>query len=200
MTFKALLRYIAASQHSWINRTMWFMTSGTSFDSHWSMFIAERAALVGMAFQTTRFIAAMPRRCGQRLWLKRSMRVMAIDTIHLPLLQFMGEGFGKLRAGLSVTTHALRVSIIGWLHGLGGGMNVVATKTSHFATTVTRADTPHLGSLILMAGKACRFPRLSSHLSWIAYISRVSRFSVFSRIAMARIAGLLHTSMAIFRE
>ena len=59
VTFQALLGDIATRQHSRIHRAVRLMTSRAGFRTNRRVFIAERPALVGMALQTTRLIAAV---------------------------------------------------------------------------------------------------------------------------------------------
>ena len=112
------------------------------------------------------------------------MWIVTINAIHLALLQFMSERFGELRASFCMTAHTLGISVFG-LGWLGGRMNIVATGASHFGAAMARGNTPHMGCLIFMTGKAGCFPCLSRHLSRISNFCKVGCFSMLGRIAVA---------------
>ena len=93
VAFQALCGYVAPGQHAWIDRAVGFVTGGAAFGSDWRMFKAERATLIGMALVAARFIGPIAGGRSHCFAVERSMRIMAIGAVQLPLQNFMGEGF-----------------------------------------------------------------------------------------------------------
>lgn len=94
-----------------VRRAVWIVTDLTPIDTNGGVFIGERSALIGVAFQTRFFIGqsvgnhsgtqtGSPRRG------RRSMRIVAVGAIHEAFVHAVLEGHRELRSNVLVTAIA----------------------------------------------------------------------------------------------
>jgi hypothetical protein len=101
MAFKTELTNRTSLQQLRICRTVRCVTSGTAFNLQGSMFVNERALLVGMATDA-RDIG--PDRQSGLFQLKSAVRIMTVTAVHRAFEYFMVEWLTELGLHLGVTT------------------------------------------------------------------------------------------------
>ena len=189
MTFETDEAHLRPGQQSWIRRAVWFMAARATFEAHRSMLEGEGAALVAVAFQAPGLVGGEQLRHG---WADGSVRIVAIDTGHCALGQFVMSRPLELRPYADMAALALLVDRHGRARDHSGrtvGVDLVASRAGDQVLEVAAQEPAGVSRLVEMAGEAEAVGFGCSEPGGIADVGGRGGFGMFLRGPMAGFAG-----------
>ena len=178
MALEANESYFLARQHSRIGRAVRLMTGRAAFKPHRTVLESERAALVAMAIQASRFVRAESLRHAGA---DAAVGIVAIDTTHSALRQLVVVRPLKLSPDVDMATRALLIQR-GWLaldQSVGPvGVNFMAGRAGDLILGMTALQPAHVCGLIQVTAEADLVGCRGTKLAGIANVLGGSRVGV----------------------
>ena len=178
MAFETDLVHVIPRQHSGIQRTVWVMTGGATFEAHRSVLESEGPAFIAVAPETGGFV-------GIELAAQRgtdaAVRIVAVDATHRALRQTVVIGFLEGPPHVLMATGALIVDFdrLARHHPVGSvGMDLVTGDTRNRIPGVAALQVSNVFRLVEMTPEADLIGGSRSQLGRIPDESGVPRAGV----------------------